>query len=357
MGHVNPALWAAVPGQRHAVEFLAAAAVQPVHAYLFVGPPGVGKEQAARAFAAALLCPEGGCAACRDCRLALAGTHPDLREVERVGPAISKDQAGDIVKAAALAPVEGVRKVLVLHEFHLLRPEAAASLLKTVEEPPASTVFLVLADDVAPELVTIASRCVRVEFHGIDPTAIALALEADGIAPEAALTAARLAGGSLDAARLLAADQAAAVRRAAFAGLAHRLDGTGAAVAAVVDELVGLVDASLAPLLARQAAEMAELEARLALVGQRGSSRKTLEEEHRRQIRRARTDEVRAGLAALAGSYRDTLEAVQGDGRTTAVTERVAAVAAVHEAMRCLDRNVNETLLLQALLLRLPTLP
>jgi len=354
---VNSDLWAGVPGQRHAVEFLAAGAARPVHAYLFVGPAGVGKEQAARSFAAALLCRDGGCAVCRDCRLALAGTHPDVREVTRVGAAISADQAKDIVKAAALAPVEGARKVLVLHEFHLLRPEAGSRLLKMVEEPPASTVFLVLAEDVPPELVTIASRCVRVEFHGLDPTAIATVLEADGVAPHAAITAARLAGGSLDTARLLVADQEASVRRAAFAGLAHRLDGTGATVAAIVDELAGLVDASLAPLLARQAAEVAELEARMALVGQRGSARKALEDEHKRQVRRARTDELCAGLSALAGSYRDALAGAPGDGRTNAVTERVAAVAAIHEAMRFLDRNVNETLLLQALLLRLPALP
>ncbi len=357
VGVSNPALWAGVPGQRHAVEFLAAAARQPVHAYLFVGPAGTGKEQAARAFAAALLCRRGGCADCRDCRLALAGNHPDLREVERSGAAISAEQAGDIVHRAALAPVEGARKVLVLHEFHLLRPEAAVRLLKTIEEPASSTVFLVLADDVPPQLATIASRCVRVEFHGLDPTAIALVLETDGVAPEPALAAARLAGGSLATARLLAADPQASVRRAAFAGLAHRLDGTGATVAAIVDELLGLVEASLAPLRAQQAAEIAELQERMARVGQRGSARKALEDEHKRQLRRARTDELRAGLSALAGSYRDTLGAAHGDTRTAAVAERLAAVAAIGEAIRFLDRNVNETLLLQSLLLRLPALP
>ena len=85
--------------------------------------------------------PQRGCGECRDCRLALSGEHPDVQLIEREGAAISAAQAEDIVRRAALAPVEGRRKVLVLDEFHLLRPEAAARLLKTIEEPSPSTVF------------------------------------------------------------------------------------------------------------------------------------------------------------------------------------------------------------------------
>jgi DNA polymerase-3 subunit delta' len=347
------AVWSHVPGQRHAVALLAAAARRPVHAYLFVGPPGVGKREAARAFAAALLCPAGGDGTCRDCRLALAGTHPDLREVERVGAAISKPQAEEIVRAASRSPVEGDRKVLVLHDFHLVRPEAAAALLKTIEEPPASTVFVVLADDVTPDLVTIASRCLRVDFHALDATAIALVLEADGVAPAAALAAAELAGGSLDAARLLVADDQAAVRRHAFATVAGRLDGTGATVARIVDELVGLIDAATEPLVAQQSAELDELEERVKLTGERGAGRRELEAEHKRQVRRLRTDELRAGLGAIAAAYRDALVS----GRARDVEAIAAAVTAVHRALEALDRNVNEVLLLQALLLQLPSVP
>ena len=80
--------------------------------------------------------------------VALAGEHPDVREVERTGASISKEQVSDIIRAAGLAPVEGSRKVMILHEFHLLSAEGAARLLKTIEEPPPSTVFIVLADQV-----------------------------------------------------------------------------------------------------------------------------------------------------------------------------------------------------------------
>ncbi len=106
-------IWAGVVGQDAAVEALVRASVAPVHAYLFVGPPGSTKDEAARSFAAALLTGDDDRAS-RDARLILAGEHPDVREVMRVGPAISKEQAGEIVRQAALAPVEGDRKVLIL---------------------------------------------------------------------------------------------------------------------------------------------------------------------------------------------------------------------------------------------------
>ncbi|MDQ1423295.1 MAG: polymerase subunit delta, partial [Acidimicrobiaceae bacterium] len=89
---VIPAVLHDIVGQPDAVVQLAAAASAPVHAYLFVGPAGSGKRAAGRAFAAALICADGGCGHCRDCRLALAGQHPDIREVERTGPAISVEQ-------------------------------------------------------------------------------------------------------------------------------------------------------------------------------------------------------------------------------------------------------------------------
>lgn len=343
-------LWARVVGQPSAVALLEGAARNPVHAYLFVGPPGSGKRAAARAFAAALLCADGGDGTCRDCRLALAGAHPDVREVERVGAAINIDQAREIVRLASLAPVEGRRKVMILDEFHLLAPPAAAALLKAIEEPPPSTVFCVLADDVPSELVTIASRCVRVELRRLTDELVREVLVAEGVELEHAALAAHASGGDLDRARLLAADPALAARRKAFAELPHRLDGSGAAVARAVDELLGLIEGAAAPLAARHNAEIAEVDERVKQLGERGSGRKSLEEGHKRELRRHRTDELRTGLGVLAGTYRDEL--VRGSSRPA---EAVAAVHKVHEALESLDRNPNEALLLQALLLTLPS--
>lgn len=347
-------VWRDVPARSAALELLAGAVDAPVHAYLLVGPPGSGRREAARAFAAALLCPAGGDGTCRNCRLALAGAHPDVVEVVRVGASISAEQADDIVRLAALAPVEGRRKLLVLDEFHLLRPEAAAKLLKTIEEPTASTVFIVLADQITIDLVTIASRCVRVDFAPLSEAAIGERLEADGIDPQVAAGAAALADGDLDRARLLALDPAAAERIATFSGVPGRIDGTGAVVARIVDELVTAIDAAAAPLRTRQADEARQLDERQRLLGGRkdAAARKALDERHRRELRRHRIDEWRAGLRAIAATYRDRL--AEGTARDPA--SAVAAVGTVHDALEALDRNPNEVLLLQALLLRLPGL-
>lgn len=343
-------VWDAVVGQARAVDQLTRAAVNPVHAYLFVGPPGSTKHEAARAFAALLLVghdePEA-----RDARLALAGEHPDVREVERTGPKISKEQVSDIIRNASLAPIEGSRKIMLLHEFHLLDADGAARLLKTLEEPPPSTVFVVLADQVPPELVTIASRCVRIEFATIPEATIRELLIAEGASQEVAALTAAAAEGNLTRARVLVTDPGLVARRAAFAAVPHRLDGTGSAVVAIVNELNALIEAAAAPLATRQTDEAEALEARVAAVGERGSGRKSLEERHKRELRRHRVDELRSGLAVIAAAYRDAL--VQQ--RLARPEAGVQAVHRIHEALEALDRNPNETLLLQALLLDLPS--
>jgi DNA polymerase-3 subunit delta' len=284
--------------------------------------------------------------------LALTGEHPDVREVRRVGASISAEQIDDIVRSAALAPVEGDRKVMILDEFHLLDARGAARLLKTLEEPPASTLFLVLADQVDAELVTIASRCVRVEFAAIDELAIRDVLVAEGHDPATSAAAAGSAAGNLDRARVLVSDPGLAARRQAFASIPRRLDGTGFTVASLTDEITGLADESAASLAPVHAAEIAALEERVAAAGERGSGRKTLEDKHKREVRRYRTDELRSGLGVMAGAYRDALVA----GTAPRPDAATRAVSRIHESLEALERNPNETLLLQALLLDLPSL-
>jgi len=348
----SPLLYAGVHGQQRVVETLRRSAAEPVHAYLFSGPPGTGKRQAALGFAASLLCPHGGDGTCRSCRQALAGSHVDLLVVERAGAYIRKPEATEIIKMAARSPTEGRRKVLVLVDFHLVQ-DVAPMLLKTIEEPPASAVFIILAAQVPTELVTIASRCVRMEFLPLAEATVRAALEAEGVSPQAAIEAARSAGGRLDRARLLAVDPEAGARRLAWEQVPARLDGTGATVATMVIELLGLVQRAGADALgAQQAAELAALEERARLTGERlgGGARKEMDDRHKREQRRLRTDELRCGLATLAGAYRDrAISATSSSG----VSAALDAAAAVHAAGEALIRNPNETLLLQALLLRL----
>lgn len=344
-------VWQAVVGQQRAIAQLTAAAVDPVHAYLFVGPAGSTKDEASRAFAGLLLAGIDD-ADQRDARLALAGEHPDVREVVRAGATISKEQIAEIIRNASLAPVEGSRKVMILHEFHLLDATAAARLLKTLEEPPPGTVFIVLADQVTNDLVTIASRCVRIDFARLSADTIAGVLRDEGVGAEAAAVAASAAEGNLTRARLLGSDQGVAERRAAFAGVPGRLTGEGNAVVTLVNEISALIDGAAEALTARHMLEVADVDARIAALGERGSGRKQLEERHKRELRRHRTDELRSGLGVIAGMYRDALVA----GHMARPESAANAVNRIHDALESLERSPNETLLLQALLLDLPAL-
>ncbi len=246
-------LWSEVVGQDPAIAQLRSAAASPVHAYLLVGPEGSGKRALARAFAAELLA--GGLdddQSERTRRLVASEAHPAMIVVERDGASISTDQADEVVRQASLAPPEGALQVIVLVDFHLVGV-AAPKLLKCIEEPPATTVFVVLAEEVSPELITIASRCVQVDLAAVPEQVLVDRLVEEGAAPDTARLAAAGAGGSLSRARLLIDDPAFAARRAAWYHVPGRLDGTGATACAVADELLASIDGVLEPLAARQA--------------------------------------------------------------------------------------------------------
>lgn len=356
--------WADVVGQDRAVAQLQAAVGAPVHAYLFIGPPGSGRRAAARAFAAELFAhgvDDGAgdgraddAAADRHRRLALAEQHPDLTIVERKGASIpvgdrdrpEEGSARWVVQRAPLSPVDARLSVFVLLDFHLVR-DAAPVLLKTIEEPAPHVVFVVVADEVTPELVTIASRCVQVHFQSIPAALIAERLVAEGVSPEQAEEAASASLGSLDRARLLVGDERLVVRRDAWSAVPDRLDGTGATAAEVAAELAAAIDDAQAPLDERHKVEAAELAERIQATGERGSGRKDLEARQRREARRLRTDELRFGFAVVSERYRSQL------GDAADPTQALVALSALRDASEELVRNPNEALMLQALMLRL----
>jgi DNA polymerase-3 subunit delta' len=321
---MTQSVWDTVVGQAKAVEQLHQLAVNHVHAFLFIGPEGCGKDEAARAFASQLITGSGD-ATSREADLIMRGSFSDVIEVLREGAAVDKDEAEAIIRLATTTPTESKVKVVIVHEVHLMRDSAAARLLKTIEEPSEKVVFILLADQLVPSLATINSRCVVVQF----------------------------AANNANRERLLANDPQFAHRQEAFASIPYKLDGSGATVALIVDEIFELIEQATVPLIAEQKKELDELEARVSLTGERGSGRKALQDRHKRQLRKFNTDELRSVLSTIAGTYHAL---IISDTQFPDESKYHDAIHRIHKAMGSLGLNVNEELLLQSLFLHCPSL-
>lgn len=155
------------------------------HAYLFSGPAGVGKTTLAVEFAKAILCLDkvGPCGVCRSCQLFDHSNHPDFRRINDEGSSVKIDQIREITREAGYLPVLSPRKVFFLGRLELMTEVAANGFLKTLEEPPASVVFLGVADDENSVLPTIRSRFQGVRLSPVSQEAIAGALIAQGCEP------------------------------------------------------------------------------------------------------------------------------------------------------------------------------
>jgi len=151
-------------GQWHIVQALRAAMLSDrvSHAYLFYGPAGTGKKALAESYAQALSCarfPQGPCEVCPCCLKVVRRSHPDVHWILSEGKAIRIEQVRQVIKTAYLQPLEGHRQIFILEAVHGLTPEAANSLLKTLEEPPPAVVFILLAEKPALLPPTLVSRC------------------------------------------------------------------------------------------------------------------------------------------------------------------------------------------------------
>ncbi len=378
-------VWDEVVGQPAAVAELGAAAEDPAamtHSWLFTGPPGSGRSVAARAFAAALQCPDHGCGHCASCRTVMAGTHADVREVVPEGLSISVAEMRALVQLAARRPATGRYQVLIITDADRLTEGAANALLKAVEEPPERTVFLLCAPSDHPEdvPVTIRSRCrlVPLRTPAVDAVAAVL-VSRDGIPPDTAEWAASVCGGHVGRARRLARDADARTRRETVLGLPLRVRGLGDAFA-YADDLVRAAEAEAADTSdARDATEREELAVAMGAGGvgkgvaaaARGAKAAERELERRQKSRATRTqrDALDRALVDLAGFFRDALVAASGarvalanpdravdveraarDWPPESVLRRLEAVLACREA---LERNVKPRIAVEDMMVSL----
>ncbi|MBI2169219.1 MAG: hypothetical protein HYU28_06920 [Actinobacteria bacterium] len=321
-------MWERVEGQERAVELLQRAAASPSHAYLFVGPPGSGVSEAVRCFAAALVCPSGGCGACRSCERALVGRHPDVTEVDVPEAQVRLEHVHEaVVEPVLLTPVEGPRKVMVVFEAERMNLAAQNHLLKTLEEPPAHAVIVLVTSAPDELAATVRSRCQVVVFSS---------------ATAAEFRAQRLAGPLAPLVEV-------------FSMVPQRLDGTGASAAVLAGEISDALDRSVEGLKDSHRGEREGLEAELEVSGyaDRDARRilKPVIERHDRVERRARTDALAEGLAIVEAAYRDALMA-----STSAPEPVLDALDALARARRAITEGVvlNWGLLVEDLLLSLP---
>jgi DNA polymerase III subunit delta' len=353
-------LFADIVGQEMAVSILTRSLEQgAAHAYLFTGPSGVGKSEAALDFAAGLACPDGGCGVCTTCRRVREGLHPDVEIVAPEGNFIRKDEITTINMHAVYRPFEARAKVYIFLEADNFNTEAANAFLKTLEEPPPHVYFILVTDHPERLLPTVVSRCQQVAFSPVPLKAISADLHGRfGLDSGKADLLARAAGGNLSYARELASSESARRQREQLLDMARDLPVAGLwATQAAVDELMNTVE--------RRAAERVkaldiELQQQLEWAGDARTKawlRKRHEEKMKRQQRRLTTQGLYAVTRTYAGWYRDlaavsvgAVEAVLNQDRLSELQEQASAdslvgytraVLAVHQTQERLRYNVD----------------
>lgn len=358
-------VWDDLVGQSKAADFLrtTAAAGRVSHAYLFVGPPGSGKKSAARAFACALFCDDAGCGACPTCYRIKRGFHPDVHIVSPEGAATYLvPQVREIIHDTNLAPIEGPFKVYVVEDADVFNDASANAFLKTLEEPPADVVLVLLAHSLDAVPPTIASRCQIVRFRRLPPEFAARLLgEQTGAERAEALAALAAAGGVLSRARdFLESPSRRAARSVILRELKDLVVMDDLDVLDAARELLAAVRAPLDDVKAAQQAETLEREEFL------GTSAKSLEDRHKRELTARERDGISEVLNVAESWLRDCLVLSQNLGDLVLncdavdAMEEVAAVitpaaaatalSAVNEARRRISYNVSPQLAVEAML-------
>lgn len=353
-------------GNRHAMS----------HAWLLTGPPGSGRSNAARAFAAALQCAVGGCGECNTCTTSLSGAHPDVTLVRTEALSIGVDEVRELVRRAAMAPTMGRYQVLVVEDADRITERGADALLKSIEEPAARTVWLLCAPTAEDVVATIRSRCRRVELSTPSTAAITeLLRRRDGVEPELAAFAARVAQGHIGRARALARNPSVRERRQEVLRLPGRLRSLGTcldAAATLVEAATQEATVLTAELDARERTELSEalgLTTRGVRPRNAQAALRELEDQQKARAKRIQRDALDRVLTELTSFYRDVLALQTGAGaepinaefaddiaqlaRRTTPEATVGKLDAILACRTALETNVAPLLAMESLMLTL----
>ncbi|CAB4731807.1 MAG: DNA polymerase III subunit delta' [Actinobacteria bacterium] len=282
------------------------------HAWLFTGPPGSGRSNAALAFAAALVCRTGGCNECTDCKTALTGSHADVELIRTEGLSIKIDEVRELITRASWSPAVGNYRVVVIEDADRLTESAANALLKAIEEPGLRTVWLLCAPSSTDVLPTIRSRTRSLVLRTPSIKAVADLLAKEKFSPAMADFAARASQGHIGRARHLAKSEEARTRRQAILKISLLITDIASAFKAAQV----LVEAAKAE--AEEEAERrddAEISALKEAWGQQGSKLtqggskavKELEKEQKSRTTRMIRDYLDRALLDIATLFRDIL--------------------------------------------------
>ncbi len=344
------------------------------HAWLITGPPGSGRSNLAYAFAAALLCPQGGCGECADCRNVVARTHPDLSYLATERVIISIDEVREFVVASQYSPSSSDYRVVVIEDADRMAERTSNVLLKALEEPPARTVWILCAPSEADLIPTIRSRVRSVRLT-VPPVELVAQLlqERDGVDAVTAERSARLAQNHIGMARRLATNADAAARREETVRLVLGMTGLTDAVstaarlhAIAADDAKAVTDEQDADELEQTRRAMGITEGDVIPPTLRSQFR-TLEEQQKRRATRSLRDGLDRILVDLMSVYRDVLRLQLGvaEGLTnlefdselrhraqsTTPAETLAALDAVAQARTRIASNVAPVLTLEAMLI------
>ncbi|XBB66035.1 DNA polymerase III subunit delta' [Nocardioides sp. WV_118_6] len=318
-------VWDTLVGQKPTVAALekAVAGQGMTHAWLFTGPPGSGRSNAAIAFAAALQCDQGGrgpdCPdTCHTCHTVLAGSHADVSVIRTQKLSIGVDEVRDLVRRASLSPMGDRWQILIVEDADRLTEQACNALLKAIEEPNGRTIWMLCAPTVEDVLPTIRSRCRLVTLATPTTEEVAGFLQARGVEAGRASYAARASQGHIGRARALAFDDDVSRRRQEVVSMPARLTTLGRCMDAATRLASAAKDEADAITAELDAREKVDLDAAYGVVerGRRpreyGPALAALEKGQRTRAKRRHLDVVDRGLTDLMSVYRDAIALATG---------------------------------------------